>query len=112
LAVSPGKQLHLMEQVVKNCQTLMGASLGAKQTDASADTQPDRRFAGEGWRHGPSACERGSCNGRLVSWGHCKRPVGRRAPRYYRPGTGVGGSLKIEAVVLAVVLAVANTDRP
>ncbi len=49
LAVSPGKQLHLMEQAMQNMQTLSRAALGGQQTE----TSPDRRFSGEGWQKYP-----------------------------------------------------------
>jgi polyhydroxyalkanoate synthase len=49
LAVSPGKQLQLMDQALRNAQTLWAASLGTPQPP----TAPDRRFAGEGWQKYP-----------------------------------------------------------
>ncbi|SNR63798.1 PHA/PHB synthase family protein [Puniceibacterium sediminis] len=49
LAVSPGKQAHLIEQALKNLQTLWSQSLGITQPEGS----DDRRFAGEGWQNYP-----------------------------------------------------------
>ena len=49
LAVSPGKQLQLTEQAIKNGQALWSASLRASQPSLL----PDRRFAGEGWNKYP-----------------------------------------------------------
>ncbi len=51
LAVSPGKQLHLMEAAMQNAQALWGLPFGARPADA--DAAPDRRFAGDGWRKYP-----------------------------------------------------------
>ena len=52
LAVSPGKQLHLMEQAMQNTQTLSGAQPWAAPA-VRRDLTPDRRFAGEGWQKYP-----------------------------------------------------------
>jgi len=49
LAVSPGKQLQLMEQALQNGQAMWAASLGVSLTDP----KPDRRFAGDGWQKCP-----------------------------------------------------------
>ena len=57
LAVSPGKQLHLMEKALQNAQTVWMASLGIGKPEAAQDTSlalnPDRRFAGEAWQKYP-----------------------------------------------------------
>jgi polyhydroxyalkanoate synthase len=49
LAVSPGKQLHLAEQALRNARTFWAESLGVSRPDATTD----RRFAGEGWQKYP-----------------------------------------------------------
>lgn len=49
LAVSPGKQLHLMEQALQNGQALWNASLGINPPEAGLD----RRFKGESWQKYP-----------------------------------------------------------
>jgi len=49
LAVSPGKQLHLIEQALHNGAALWRASLGMPLLEAPLD----RRFAGEGWLNYP-----------------------------------------------------------
>lgn len=49
LAVSPGKQLHLMEQAFRNASALGTASLKENQPDLTAD----RRFASEHWQKYP-----------------------------------------------------------
>ena len=51
LAVSPGKQLHLMEAAMRNAQALWGLALGAPPADP--DAAPDRRFADDRWRKYP-----------------------------------------------------------
>ncbi len=51
LAVSPGKQLQLMQTAIQNSQALWGLALGAARADTNA--APDRRFAGNGWRKYP-----------------------------------------------------------
>lgn len=57
LAVSPGKQSHLMQQALQNAQALWMASLGVGTTEAAPDTtpapNPDRRFASEAWQKYP-----------------------------------------------------------
>lgn len=55
LAVSPGKQLHLLEQAQQNAQALWMASLGASKPEAASDTTPapDRRFASDAWQKYP-----------------------------------------------------------
>ena len=61
LAVSPGKQLHLMEQAFRDAQTVWMASLGIGKPEAAPETtpdttlalNPDRRFAGEAWQKYP-----------------------------------------------------------
>jgi polyhydroxyalkanoate synthase len=53
LAVSPGKQLHLMEQAIQNAQALSMASLGLGKSEVAPNTVPDRRFASEGWQAYP-----------------------------------------------------------
>ena len=49
LAVSPGKQLHLMDQAMRNMQALWSMDPAEDAPEAS----PDRRFAGEGWQKYP-----------------------------------------------------------
>jgi polyhydroxyalkanoate synthase len=49
LAVSPGKQLHLMEQAMNNMQALWSTG----RDDSVQGTSTDRRFAGEGWQKHP-----------------------------------------------------------
>lgn len=49
LAVSPGKQMHMMEQAMRNAQALFTAGLGT----GSPDTSPDRRFDSDGWQKYP-----------------------------------------------------------
>jgi polyhydroxyalkanoate synthase len=49
LAVSPGKQLHLMEQAMSNMQALW--SMG--HADSAPETPKDRRFVGAGWQKYP-----------------------------------------------------------
>ncbi len=53
LAVSPGKQLHLMEQAMRNGQALWAASLRAGPAAGTPETPSDRRFAGKGWQKFP-----------------------------------------------------------
>ncbi|MFT7135506.1 MAG: polyhydroxyalkanoate synthase [Akkermansiaceae bacterium] len=57
LAVSPGKQLKLIEQAVQNSQALWSASLGVGKREAAPDItpaqNPDRRFASEAWQKYP-----------------------------------------------------------
>ncbi len=53
LAVSPGKQLHLMEQALRNAQALWTASLGASKPEGSPAQNPDRRFASDAWQKYP-----------------------------------------------------------
>jgi len=61
LAVSPGKQLHLIEQAFRDAQTVWMASLGIGKPEAAPETRPDttlalnpdRRFAGEAWQKYP-----------------------------------------------------------
>tara|TARA_R110000850_G_scaffold49695_8_gene122456 strand:- start:5365 stop:7191 length:1827 start_codon:yes stop_codon:yes gene_type:complete len=57
LAVSPGKQLHLMEQAFRDAQTVWMASFGIGKPEAAQDTSlalnADRRFAGEAWQKYP-----------------------------------------------------------
>ncbi|MGB4828999.1 MAG: poly-beta-hydroxybutyrate polymerase, partial [Paracoccaceae bacterium] len=61
MTMSPGKQLHLMQQAFRNGHTLCAASFGVNPpgetpdsaSDPAADTGPDRRFAGEGWQKYP-----------------------------------------------------------
>ena len=52
LAVSPGKQLHLMEQAMRNMQALLSSG-HADNTPNTPETPKDRRFAGEGWQKYP-----------------------------------------------------------
>jgi polyhydroxyalkanoate synthase len=49
LAVSPGKQLTLMEQAMKNGQSFWAASLGV----ATPEAAPDKRFASDAWQKYP-----------------------------------------------------------
>lgn len=49
LAVSPGKQLQLMEQALHNSQALWTTALGGKPPIATRD----RRFSGDGWQKYP-----------------------------------------------------------
>lgn len=49
LAVSPGKQAHLMDQALRNLQSLWSQSMGLTQPEGS----DDRRFTGEGWQKYP-----------------------------------------------------------
>ncbi|PIL20115.1 hypothetical protein P775_10630 [Puniceibacterium antarcticum] len=49
LAVSPGKQAHLMEQALQNAQALWSQSLGITQPEAPND----RRFKSEAWQAYP-----------------------------------------------------------
>lgn len=53
LAVSPGKQLHLMERAFKNSQALWSASLGIGKPTENLTPEPDRRFASEHWQKYP-----------------------------------------------------------
>jgi polyhydroxyalkanoate synthase subunit PhaC len=61
LAVSPGKQLQLLETALRNSQALWSASLRTSPAPDSPapdspdrpDTPPDKRFAGEGWQKYP-----------------------------------------------------------
>ncbi len=52
LAVSPGKQVHMMHQAAQNAQRVWAASLGGNTPDAASE-MADRRFAGEGWKTYP-----------------------------------------------------------
>ena len=49
LAVSPGKQLHMTQQAIRNSREIWAASLG-KELPCPPD---DRRFEGEGWQKYP-----------------------------------------------------------
>ncbi|EEB86349.1 PHA/PHB synthase family protein [Roseobacter sp. GAI101] len=49
LAVSPGKQMHLAEQAIRNSRAIWAACLG----HAVPETPDDRRFASEGWQKYP-----------------------------------------------------------
>jgi polyhydroxyalkanoate synthase len=49
LAVSPGKQLHLLDQAMRNMQALWSTG----RPEDAPEPSPDRRFAGEGWREYP-----------------------------------------------------------
>jgi polyhydroxyalkanoate synthase len=61
LAVSPGKQMHLLQQALLNNQALWTASLGGDpprttpdiNPDAASTVRPDRRFASEHWQKYP-----------------------------------------------------------
>lgn len=57
LAISPGKQLQLVESALLNAQAVMAAGLGVGIGDEPAsdapDAPPDKRFASEGWRKYP-----------------------------------------------------------
>ncbi len=49
LAVSPGKQLHLMEQALQGTQALMATAIGK----GPSDPELDKRFSGEAWQKFP-----------------------------------------------------------
>ncbi len=49
MAVSPGKQLQLMEKSLRDTQALAAQAFGG----AAGDAAPDARFAGEGWQAYP-----------------------------------------------------------
>ena len=51
LATSPGKQLQLAEQAMRNAQAVWSAGLGLDQSET--DPAPDRRFASEHWQKYP-----------------------------------------------------------
>lgn len=54
MAVSPGKQLQLMEAAIKNAQSLSVAAVGAMSGGvATPDAAEDKRFAGDSWRNYP-----------------------------------------------------------
>ncbi len=57
ISASPGKQLHLFEQALRNLQTLAAVSLGLPAPDASPNPSPnpstDPRFASDAWRAYP-----------------------------------------------------------
>ncbi|OSQ37359.1 PHA/PHB synthase family protein [Thalassospira mesophila] len=55
LAISPGKQLHLMETALRNAQALCHQSLsGATDEDDNTDAPaPDKRFASDEWQQYP-----------------------------------------------------------
>ena len=49
LAVSPGKQLHLMEQAIRNLSALGATSVSGDHSDPVTDN----RFSGDAWQHYP-----------------------------------------------------------
>lgn len=53
LAVSPGKQLKLVEQAMQNAQALWMANMGLNKPETVPDNIPDRRFAGDAWQKYP-----------------------------------------------------------
>ncbi len=53
LAVSPGKQLHLMEQAMQNMPRRFGDAALGGTARVPETALPDRRFAGEGWQKYP-----------------------------------------------------------
>lgn len=68
LAVSPGKQLHLMENAMRNAQTVWTQALsgqtGAPECDKTAPS-PDRRFASDEWKKYPFNM---MTNAHLLNW--------------------------------------------
>lgn len=53
LASSPGKQMHLRQQAMRDGQAFLAAWLGLRPEDAGPDDLPDRRYADAAWQKWP-----------------------------------------------------------
>ncbi len=53
LATSPGKQMQLGEQALRDGHAIWAASFGIRQKEEESDAAPDRRFSGAPWQKYP-----------------------------------------------------------
>ena len=53
MAMSPGKQLQLLESLMRNGQALWSASLSTESDSHTADQSSDKRFASDAWKQYP-----------------------------------------------------------